>query len=179
LFPSLQAELLANVDSLDSEKPNIPKFYKEFSAQLNALATDAELDDKKPEIERSIIELEEFRNAWTRFKVKSIGESLQAFRNALALGQLAESAQGKGITLSTVHTMKGLEKDIVFLIGMVEGVFPDYRAKTAQEIEEEKNSAFVAVTRAKRWLYITYPQKRTMPWGDIRHQTPSRFIKDL
>ena len=74
--------------------------------------------------------------------------------------------------------MKGLEKDIVFLIGMVEGVFPDYRAKTAQEIEEEKNSAFVAVTRAKRWLYITYPQKRTMPWGDIKFQSPSRFIRD-
>ena len=137
------------------------------------------MEDKKPEIERSLAELEEFRNSWTRFKSKGLGNSLQAFRNALALGQLAETAQGEGITLSTVHTMKGLEKDIVFLIGMVEGVFPDYRAKTAQEIEEEKNSAFVAVTRAKRWLYITYPQKRTMPWGDIKFQSPSRFIRDL
>ncbi|MCG6200037.1 ATP-dependent helicase [Psychromonas antarctica] len=179
LFPSLQAELLANIDSLDSEEPNIPKFYKESSEQLNKLANDAELDDKKPEIERSIKELEEFRSAWTRFKLKGLGESLQAFRNALALGQLAESAQGKGITLSTVHTMKGLEKDIVFLVGMVEGVFPDYRAKTAQDIEEEQNSAFVAVTRARRWLYITYPQRRTMPWGDIKYQSPSRFIKNL
>lgn len=179
LFPSLQAELLASIDSLDSEEPNIPKFYKEFSAQLNKLANDAELDDNKPEIERSIKELDEFRNAWTRFKMKGLGESLQAFRNALALGQLAESAQGKGITLSTVHTMKGLEKDIVFLVGMVEGVFPDYRAKTSQDIEEEKNSAFVAVTRARRWLYITYPQRRTMPWGDIKYQTPSRFIRNL
>jgi superfamily I DNA/RNA helicase len=43
---------------------------------------------------------------------------------------------------------------------------PDYRAKTEAEIDEERNSAFVAVTRAKRWLYITYPAKRTMPWGD-------------
>jgi DNA helicase-2/ATP-dependent DNA helicase PcrA len=48
--------------------------------------------------------------------------------------------------------MKGLEKDIVFIIGMCEGVFPDYRAKTVQEIEEEKNSAFVAVTRARRCI---------------------------
>jgi DNA helicase-2/ATP-dependent DNA helicase PcrA len=67
------------------------------------------------------------------------------------LGKLAESMSDNGITLSTVHTMKGLEKDIVFIIGMCEGVFPDYRAKTVQEIEEEKNSAFVAVTRARRW----------------------------
>lgn len=179
LFPELQSKLLAQIHNLDADEPNIPKFHKELVAELNLLANDEALEDKKPEIERSLAELEEFRNSWTRFKSKGLGNSLQAFRNALALGQLAETAQGEGITLSTVHTMKGLEKDIVFLIGMVEGVFPDYRAKTAQEIEEEKNSAFVAVTRAKRWLYITYPKKRTMPWGDIKFQSPSRFIKDL
>lgn len=179
LFSDLQSKLLTQIQNLDADEPNIPKFHKELVAELNILANDGALEDKKPEIERSLAELEEFRNSWTRFKSKGLGNSLQAFRNALALGQLAETAQGEGITLSTVHTMKGLEKDIVFLIGMVEGVFPDYRAKTAQEIEEEKNSAFVAVTRAKRWLYITYPQKRTMPWGDIRFQSPSRFIRDL
>ncbi|MDC3191820.1 ATP-dependent helicase [Pseudoalteromonas elyakovii] len=179
LFSDLQSKLLTQIQNLDADEPNIPKFHKELEAELNILANDETLEDKKPEIERSLAELEEFRNSWTRFKSKGLGNSLQAFRNALALGQLAETAQGEGITLSTVHTMKGLEKDIVFLIGMVEGVFPDYRAKTAQEIEEEKNSAFVAVTRAKRWLYITYPQKRTMPWGDIKFQSPSRFIKDL
>ncbi|WP_429186242.1 ATP-dependent helicase [Aeromonas veronii] len=179
LFPDLQSELLEKVDKLDSEEPNIPKFCKELADKLALLANEAKLDENKSEIELSIKELDEFRHAWTRFKMKGLGSSLQAFRNAYALGQLAESAQGAGITLSTVHTMKGLEKDIVFLIGMCEGVFPDYRAKTIQEIEEEKNSAFVAVTRARRWLYITYPQKRTMPWGDIRYQTPSRFIRDL
>jgi|TARA_B100000700_G_scaffold236882_1_gene262931 DNA helicase-2/ATP-dependent DNA helicase PcrA len=179
LFSDLQSKLLTQIQNLDADEPNIPKFHKELMAELNILANDESLEDKKPEIERSLAELEEFRNSWTRFKSKGLGNSLQAFRNALALGQLAETAQGEGITLSTVHTMKGLEKDIVFLIGMVEGVFPDYRAKTAQEIEEEKNSAFVAVTRAKRWLYITYPQKRTMPWGDIKFQSPSRFIRDL
>lgn len=179
LFADLQSKLLTQIQNLDADEPNIPRFHKELVAELNILANDEALEDKKPEIERSLAELEEFRNSWTRFKSKGLGNSLQAFRNALALGQLAETAQGEGITLSTVHTMKGLEKDIVFLIGMVEGVFPDYRAKTTQEIEEEKNSAFVAVTRAKRWLYITYPKKRTMPWGDIKFQSPSRFIKDL
>lgn len=179
LFSDLQSKVLIQIQNLDADEPNIPKFHKELVDELNILANDEALEDKKPEIERSLAELEEFRNSWTRFKSKGLGNSLQAYRNAFALGQLAETAQGEGITLSTVHTMKGLEKDIVFLIGMVEGVFPDYRAKTAQEIEEEKNSAFVAVTRAKRWLYITYPQKRTMPWGDIKFQSPSRFIRDL
>lgn len=178
-FAQLQSELLAMIAELDSAEPNIPKFCKGFANKLTQLANKSGTEEDKNEIERSLKELDEFRNCWTRFKSKGLGSSLQAFRNAYALGQLSESAQGKGVTLSTVHTMKGLEKDIVFLIGMCEGVFPDYRAKTTQEVEEERNSAFVAVTRARRWLYITYPQRRTMPWGDIRQQTPSRFIRDL
>lgn len=178
-FAQLQSELLAMIDMLDSDEPNIPKFCREFANKLTKLANETDIDETKDEIERGIKELEAFKNSWTRFKAKGLGRSLQAFRNAYALGQLAENAQGKGITLSTVHTMKGLEKDIVFLIGMCEGVFPDFRAKTVQEIEEERNSAFVAVTRARRWLYVTYPQRRTMPWGDIRYQQPSRFITNL
>ncbi|MFN7860516.1 MAG: 3'-5' exonuclease, partial [Pseudanabaena sp.] len=75
--------------------------------------------------------------------------------------------------------MKGLEKDIVFLMGMCECVLPDYRARSEQEIEEERNSAFVAVTRAKRWIYITSPRLRKMPWGDSKVQKPSRFIREM
>lgn len=54
--------------------------------------------------------------------------------------------------------MKGLEKDVVFLMGMCERDYPDYRAKSKKELDEERNNAFVAVTRAKRWLYVTYPK---------------------
>ena len=104
---------------------------------------------------------------------------MTAFRNALVLGQLSESNSEKGLTLSTVHTMKGLEKDIVFLMGMCEGVFPDYRALSQEELEEERNSAFVAITRAKRWLYVSYPKQRRMPWGDIKNQRKSRFMIEM
>jgi len=105
--------------------------------------------------------------------------TLQAFRNALALGKLYEDNKNEGLTLSTVHTMKGLEKDIVFLIGMCEGVFPDYRATKEKDIAEERNSAFVAVTRAKRWLYISNPEYRLMPWGDLKYQQQSRFLEEI
>tara|TARA_Y100001963_G_scaffold132680_1_gene191487 strand:+ start:2503 stop:4395 length:1893 start_codon:yes stop_codon:yes gene_type:complete len=178
-FSQLHSELLVMIDELDYNEPNIPKFYKAFTTKLTDLANQNSTDEWQDEIERSIKELDDFKGSWTRFKAKGLGSSLQAFRNAYALGQLSENAQGHGLTLSTVHTMKGLEKDIVFLIGMCEGVFPDYRAKTAQEIEEERNSAFVAVTRARRWLYVSYPQRRTMPWGDVKYQAPSRFLIDL
>ncbi len=178
-FVHLQSDLLEAVDNLDADSPNIRKFVRDFESQLKELATTAQSDSDKSEIERSLSELMDFKQRWTRFKQKGLGDSLQAFRNAMALGQLSDDPVGGGLTLSTVHTMKGLEKDIVFIIGMCEGVFPDYRAKTEDDINEERNSAFVAVTRAKRWLYISYPKRRTMPWGDVRVQSPSRFIREI
>ena len=75
--------------------------------------------------------------------------------------------------------MKGLEKDIVFLMGMNEGTFPDYRACTVREIEEERNNAFVAITRSRRWIFITYPKSKMMPWKDIKTQTASQFISEM
>jgi DNA helicase-2/ATP-dependent DNA helicase PcrA len=178
-FPVLQSELLDAVEKIDIDEPNVRKLVKIFDEKLKLMASSSDNDEDRDELEHSIAELDDFRRGWTRFKKKGLGDSLQAFRNAMALGQLSEDSVGNGLTLSTVHAMKGLEKDIVFIIGMCEGVFPDYRAKTKDEINEERNSAFVAVTRAKRWLYISYPQRRTMPWGDVRGQVQSRFIGEI
>jgi DNA helicase-2/ATP-dependent DNA helicase PcrA len=181
MFPVLYADFIRAINQLDSDEPNIRKFVASFRKKLSEQAeTDVDNgDDRKLELERSIEELDDFAASWTKFKQKGLGDSLQSFRNALALGQLTEDVQPNGLTLSTVHTMKGLEKDIVFVMTMCEGVFPDYRANTRKEIDEERNNAFVAVTRAKRWLYLTYPKQRTMPWGDMKFQTESRFIREI
>ncbi len=180
-YSAIFEKLLSTIDNLDIENPKIPKLVKEFNDLLTSLVENHNgvSDDKIEDVKLSIEELKEFSGTWTRFKRKGLGDSLVAFRNALALGQLSESSIDEGLTLSTVHTMKGLEKDIVFLIGMCEGVFPDYRARTAKELEEERNNAFVAVTRAKRWLYVSYPKQRMMPWGDLRFQQKSRFISEI
>ncbi len=97
----------------------------------------------------------------------------------MALGQTYTDIEEIGLTLSTVHTMKGQEFDIVYLIGMDEGTFPDYRAvqKGGIELEQERNNLYVAFTRAKRFLYVTYPKKRTMPWGGVKHRTISSLLK--
>ncbi|WP_339099324.1 ATP-dependent helicase [Yersinia enterocolitica] len=175
----LYSQLLIEINNIDAENPSVRKFTKIFFDKLSNLAI-LVLDEKnKSEVERSIQELNEFQQCWTRFKAKGLGESLQTFRNAIALGQLSDDMVRGGLILSTVHTMKGLEKDIVFIIGMCEGVFPDYRAKTEVEIHEERNNAFVAVTRAKRWLFISYPKQRMMPWGSVRLQNKSRFISEM
>lgn len=177
-FPEIQADLLRAIQELDLEQPNIPKLCGNFTTTIKALGSNPSLE-VDGELERSLQELQDFRGCWTTFKRKGLGESLSSFRNAMALGQLTEDYNPSGLTLSTVHTMKGLEKDIVFLMGMCEGVFPDYRARTKQEIDEERNNVFVAVTRSRRWIYITYPKQRKMPWGDIKVQKPSRFISNI
>jgi DNA helicase-2/ATP-dependent DNA helicase PcrA len=177
-FPKIQADLLKAIQNLNLDQPNIPKLCSDFKTSIETLVSDPshEIDG---ELERSLQELQDLRESWTTFRYKGIGESLSSFLNALALGQLTTEYTPFGMTLSTVHTMKGLEEDIVFLMGMCEGVFPDYRARTKHEIEEECNNAFVAVTRSRRWIYITYPQQRKMPWGDTKAQSPSRFILEM
>lgn len=177
-FVEIQGRLLEAIQNLNAGQPNIPKLCAEFQEAIQSIGTNSEIDSIE-EVERSLQELNEFRNNWTTFRRKGLGESLQAFRNAMALGQLAIEFGTTGLTLSTVHTMKGLEKDIVFLMGMCEGVFPDYRAKNEQELEEERNNAFVAVTRARRWIYVSCPRHRKMPWGAMKPQQPSRFVTEM
>lgn len=176
---NLIGDLLSEVEKLDFENPNILKFEKVFERKLSELALAEPNEEEKLEIDRSLVELQEFSDRWTRFRRLGLGNTLSAFRNATALGKLNPDATDAGLTLSTVHTMKGLEKDIVFLMGFCEGTFPDYRANTEAKINEERNTAFVAVTRARRWLFVSYPQSRMMPWGSARSQQPSRFISEM
>lgn len=172
------SSLLRSISLLDIEQPNIPKLCSEL---IKNISETAKITDKAnlPELERAVQEVNDFLTAWTTFRRKGLGETLAAFRNAIALGQVNDDPEISGLVLSTVHTMKGLERDIVFLMGMCEGVFPDYRAKTQKTLAEELNSAFVAITRAKRWIYITYPRSKVMPWGDSKNQAASRFISTL
>lgn len=176
---NLVGDLLSEVEMLHFESPNILKFEKVFEQKLRELVIAAPSEEKRLEIDRSLVELQEFSDRWTRFRSLGFGNTLSAFRNATALGKLNPDTSNAGLTLSTVHTMKGLEKDIVFLMGFCEGTFPDYRANTDAKINEERNTAFVAVTRARRWLFVSYPQSRMMPWGSPRSQQPSRFISEM
>jgi DNA helicase II / ATP-dependent DNA helicase PcrA len=179
-MPDIQSKLLLEIQNLDLDEPNIPKLCKTFESLIENSRNEIsnESDKFNDEIERSLIELNEFKECWTKSKLKGF-VSLSSFRNAMLRGQLYEDFGKSGITLSTVQSFKGLEKDIVFLMGMCEGVFPDYRARTQEKIEEERNNVFVAVTRARRWIYITYPHKREMPWGDTKVQQASRFIREM
>ncbi len=175
----MQSYLLQEIYNLNQEEPNIRKFCKKLEDKLKGYKSEELTEPDQNELALSLQELTIFLKRWTSFKSKGLGSTLKAFRNAMTLGKLDTDVQGQGVTLSTVHTMKGLEKDIVFLIGMCDGVFPDYRATSKKDLNEEQNNAFVAVTRAKRWLYISYPRYRMMPWGSEKYHNISRFISSI
>ncbi len=114
---------------------------------------------------------------WDQYlRNKPSAATLGGFLSNMALGS-TQQPNADGVALMTVHASKGLEFDAVFLVGMAEGIFPDYRAgNSASALNEELRNAFVAATRSKRLLYLSYPKLRKMPWGDLRHATQSRYL---
>jgi len=82
------------------------------------------------------------------------------------------------MTVTTIHQSKGLEFDVVFVLGVNEGVLPDNKIKTVSEKEEERRLLFVAITRAKKLLYVSSSTQAF--FGGMRtYQKPSSFIKQL
>ena len=82
-------------------------------------------------------------------------------------------------TFMTIHSAKGLEFPNVFLSGMEEGLFPSIRSMdNSEDLEEERRLCYVAITRAKKQLYVTAAKSRTL-YGQTTHQTNSRFLKEI
>ncbi len=168
-----QIKIIELVESLKNDGSNFIKSMEAYKQQISESN-----DDEKKMIFNDIDEL---LLHWHIYAKSTDNKSLHQFKNTMALGKTHPITEHKGITLSTVHTMKGQEFDIVFIIGMDDETFPDYRAVRAGGVEltQEKNNLYVAFTRAKRWLYVTYPAQRTMPWGDIKKRKISRFLKNF
>ena len=83
------------------------------------------------------------------------------------------------VILMTLHTAKGLEYPVVFLVGAEEGVFPHIRALTEpDELEEERRLAYVGITRARERLYISHAWSRTL-FGSTQYNPPSRFVDEI
>jgi DNA helicase-2/ATP-dependent DNA helicase PcrA len=83
------------------------------------------------------------------------------------------------VTLMTLHSAKGLEFPVVFMVGMEEGLFPHSRALwDTNQLEEERRLAYVGITRAKEVLYLTYADRR-LYFGQRSSNPPSRFLMDL
>jgi DNA helicase II / ATP-dependent DNA helicase PcrA len=109
-------------------------------------------------------------------------EGLAAFLESVTLvsdqDELAGDDEG-AVTLMTLHTAKGLEYPVVFLVGLEDGVFPHVRSLSdPQQLEEERRLAYVGVTRAQDRLYVTHATHR-MLWGQTSYNPPSRFLAEV
>jgi DNA helicase-2/ATP-dependent DNA helicase PcrA len=109
-------------------------------------------------------------------------ERLQAYLDRVCLSAQSDDLPSEGgrITLMTTHLSKGLEYKVVFVVGMVEGVFPHSRSATLErELEEERRLAYVAFTRAMERLYLTRPRRRRSFSGTYEPTVVSRFLNEI
>ena len=109
-------------------------------------------------------------------------EKLPAFLEWLALRSDLDSLAGQSsaVTMMTVHAAKGLEFPVVFVAGMEEGIFPHttFGDSDPAKLEEERRLAYVAITRARKKLYLTYAATRRT-FGSTQANPPSRFVREI
>ncbi len=135
------------------------------------------LDNAETKIEN----VQELRTAIVQYMNNSEEPTLGGFLEEIALYTEADSDDGSDdvVTLMTVHSAKGLEFENVFIIGLEDGIFPGTRSFDSEaDMEEERRLAYVAVTRAKKKLYITSARKR-MIFGQTQRNVTSRFIREI
>ncbi len=162
----LTAELIARIDY----KAEILRVYKdpgEHEARLNAV--------------------QEFVNAVAVYEKRNEAPSLNGFLEESALaGREEDKDEDKrkehSVTLMTLHSAKGLEFPIVYMVGLEEGLLPHKRSvaegMASRHIEEERRLAYVGVTRAQEELTLSLCKNR-MKWGKLRPQIPSRFVLEM
>ena len=129
--------------------------------------------------------IDEFLSVTKAFEANSEDKSLVGFLTDLALvadiDQLDEKNEESqdAVTLMTLHSAKGLEFPVVFLLGLEEGVFPHSRSlMDEEEMEEERRLAYVGITRAEQELFLTNAQMRTL-YGRTNMNPASRFISEI
>ncbi|MCC3378368.1 DNA helicase PcrA [Paenibacillus farraposensis] len=129
--------------------------------------------------------IDEFLSVTMEFEKGAEDKSLVSFLTDLALIADIDSLnddeeeQSDAVVLMTMHSAKGLEFPIVFIVGMEEGVFPHSRAfLDNEELEEERRLAYVGITRAEEQLFLTCAQMRTL-FGRTTANPPSRFLEEI
>ncbi len=137
------------------------------------------IEDNKEDRIRNI---EELLNSITEAERQNPGISLSEYLDMVSLTTTTDDIEETEnfVKLMTVHSSKGLEFDYVYLAGMEDGLFPSCNFETTEdEIEEERRLCYVAVTRARKELYVTHSSER-MVWGQMNYMIkPSRFIYEM
>ena len=133
------------------------------------------------EAETRIENLEEFLTVAIEFEEEEAENTLADFLEGITLSSDIDGMEDSedSVTLMTLHSAKGLEFPVVFLIGMEEGIFPGNKSiGEPRELEEERRLFYVGITRAKQFLYLTCAKKRTI-FGSTSYNAISRFVNEI
>lgn len=198
LFQAIEACQTLISDKRFASLMEFKNLISNFSSRLENDSLYAIFDDLLDTIkyEEYLKEDEDFEERWenvSEFKSiliqieESTGEMTRKERLEAAFDEAILSddklqnqrQKGDGITLSTIHSVKGLEFDYVFVIGLEENIFPNvYRFANESEIEEERRIAYVAFTRAKKRLYLLSTKTRLL-YGERFTNKTSRFVLEF
>lgn len=138
-------------------------------------------DERTIEAENRIENLEEFLTVTSEFETQEAENTLENFLQGMTLSSDLDGMDEEeaSVTLMTLHSAKGLEFPVVFLVGMEEGIFPGYKSIGEESaIEEERRLCYVGITRAKESLFLTFSKQRTM-FGSTACNPVSRFITEI
>ena len=171
--------LIGGLTELAATMP-LDRFYEELMAQTGYAVM---LETRNTVEDRTRLENVQELLSSIRDYVDRMGEeaSLGGFLDEISLYTDLDSMDTEQdcVTMMTMHAAKGLEFPVVFLVGAEEGIFPGIKAIGEQEeMEEERRLCYVAMTRAKRKLYITCAGRR-MIFGHTSSNLPSRFVEEI
>ena len=174
-------EFVNTIEELKEEKENltISELIKKTLKKTGY--TKALENENTIEAENRIENLEEFLTVAIEFEEEFAENSLSEFLEGITLSSDLDNVEETEdvVTLMTLHSAKGLEFPVVFLIGMEEGIFPGYKSiSEPTELEEERRLCYVGITRAKQQLFLTCSKQRTI-FGSTSYNPVSRFIKEI
>ncbi len=133
------------------------------------------------EAENRIANLDEFLTVAIEFEEEFAENSLNEFLEGITLSSDLDNMEEEeeSVTLMTLHSAKGLEFPVVFLVGMEEGIFPGHQSMMdPKELEEERRLCYVGITRAKENLFLTCSKQRTI-FGSTSYNPVSRFLEEI
>ena len=133
------------------------------------------------EAENRIENLDEFLTVTMEFEEQFAENTLSEFLEGITLSSDIDNMEEEeeSVTLMTLHSAKGLEFPVVFLVGMEEGIFPGYKSiSEPTELEEERRLCYVGITRAKQNLFLTCSKQRTI-FGSTSYNPTSRFLNEI
>ena len=155
--------------------------FVEHVMEASGYMAELEAEKEKPEVQSRIENLKEFVGVAREFQKKEENPTLEDFLAQVSLVSDIDTAdmEDDRVTLMTLHSAKGLEFPLVFMAGMEEGIFPHARTLMDDgEIEEERRTCYVGITRAQKTLYMTYARMRTI-YGRTNMNPVSRFMQEI